>query len=390
MRICMVTSHIPPYQSANAILPQLLASRLKEDGHEVSFIIPEKVLNGAMNKELDYPAFVIRVPHRRKRITAIIKIDSFFAFLSIYKQVKSALIGVDIIHIHSNGLLHQAAAVAARRSKIPVILTHYGTEIWHYKKRKLPLPDLFKYMNSISAFVTYYSKMLMDYSFKIGIIPKNPVTIYPPAGKEFGILNDLERQDLRKELGIETENMLVNVKRLHPLGGHEFLIRAMPEVLQKHPNTKLYICGTGELYDDLEKLKNSLGLNGKVELLGMVNNEMIWKYYAAADLYVLSSVLEALPTVVIEALACGTPVVMTETPGGKELIELFPEDIRLIELRNPEKIAEAVIGFLSNKRRVTHATSDVVEKLFRTDYIYKQYLDLYKRAVEGLRNEKNR
>jgi glycosyltransferase involved in cell wall biosynthesis len=389
MRICMVTSHIPPYQSANAILPQLLASKLKEDGHQVSFIIPEKALKGVPNRKIDYAASIIHVPQRKKGIASVIKIDSLLAFISIYKQVKSALKGVDIVHIHSNGLLHQTTAIAARKSNIPIIITHYGTEIWHYKKKKLLFFDLFKYMNDIAVFVTYYSKMLMEYSFKVGIVPKNPITIYPPAGDEFKIMNDLERKALRKELGIETSNMLVNVKRLHPLGGHEFLIRAMPDILQKNPDTKLYICGKGELYDDLEKLINSLNLQGKVELLGMVSNEIIWKYYAAADLYVLSSVLEALPTVVIEALACGTPVVMTNTPGGKELLDLFPEDIRLVELHNPEQISQAVTEFLSYKRRIKRTTSDVIYRLFRTEHIYKQYLNLYKRAVEGMLNEDN-
>lgn len=382
MKICMLTSHIPPYQSANAILPQLLASKLKEYGHEVSFIIPQKALSDENAARLEYPTTIINIPDRKKGLTSLLKLDSLSRFFSIYKQIKPAFEGIDILHIHSNGILHQTAAITAKRLHIPVILTHYGTEIWHYKKKWFLLPDLFKHMNKISSFVTYYSKMLMDYSFEAGIIPKNPVTIYPPAGDEFKILNPSERNVLRNELGVENGKLLVNVKRLHPLGGHEYLIKAMPEVLKKHPDTKLFICGGGGLQDELERLKDSLGLNGKVILKGMVNNESIWKYYAAADLYVLSSVLEALPTVVVEALACGTPVVMTETPGGKELVELFPDDINLVELRNPDKLAEAIIKFLSAKRRVNNSTSDTVAKLFRTENIYKQYMDFYKKAAE--------
>lgn len=382
MKICMLTSHIPPYQSANAILPQLLAAKIKADGHEVSFIIPQKALSDTNASRLEYPTTIIKIPERKKGLLSLLKLYSLLRFSSIHKQIKPAMGDIDILHIHSNGILHQTAAITAKRLGIPVILTHYGTEIWHYKKKFVFLPDLFKHMNNISVFVTYYSKMLMDYSFKVGIVPKKPVTIYPPAGDEFRIFDPAERRALRNELGVQSENLLVNVKRLHPLGGHEFLIKAMPEVLKIHPDTKLFICGGGGLQDELEKLKNSLGLKGIVFLQGMVNNESIWKYYAAADLYVLSSVLEALPTVVVEALACGTPVVMTETPGGKELVELFPEDISLVELRNPEKLAEAIIKFLSAKRRINNPTSDTIAKLFRTENIYKQYLDLYKKAAE--------
>jgi glycosyltransferase involved in cell wall biosynthesis len=125
-------------------------------------------------------------------------------------------------------------------------------------------------------------------------------------------------------------------------------------------------------------------LKDKVILLGMVDNDVIWKYYAVADLYVLTSVLEALPTVVVEALACGTPAIMTETPGGKELNDLFPGDITLVELREPDKTAEAIVKFLSDKRRIERLTKDVIEKLFRTQHIYKQYLNLYLKSLSDL------
>jgi glycosyltransferase involved in cell wall biosynthesis len=384
MKICMVTSHRPPYQSANAILPQILAEKLKKDGHDVSFIIPEKAIKKKSDCPGDFNYNIIYYQKKLSGILDILKLRSLVSFISIYKQVKPLLKDIQIVHIHSNGILHQVVTFAASRLKKPVILTHYGTEIWHYRKKTISFFDLFKYMNKQSEYVTYYSKYLMDHSFKVGIIPKNPVVIYPPAGDEFKMYNEIERKSLREELGIKAENVLVNVKRLHPLGGHEFLIKAMPSVLKRYPDTVLYICGSGDLIDQLEKLKNDLGLKDKVILLGMVDNDVIWKYYAVADLYVLTSVLEALPTVVVEALACGTPAIMTETPGGKELNDLFPGDITLVELREPDKTAEAIVKFLSDKRRIERLTKDVIEKLFRTQHIYKQYLNLYLKSLSDL------
>ena len=384
MKICMVTSHIPPYQSANAILPQILAEKLKADGHDVSFIIPDKAINEKSNCSKDYIYNVVQYQKKISGILDKLKLRSLITFISIYKQVRPMLKDIQLVHIHSNGILHQVVAFTAKRMKIPVILTHYGTEIWHYKKKKIPFLDLFKYMNMKSEYVTYYSKYLMDHSFEVDIKPKNPIVIYPPAGDEFRIYSENERLSLKRELGIKVDNVLVNVKRLHPLGGHEFLIKAMPSVLKKYPNTVLYICGSGDLMGQLEELKNDLGLKDKVILLGMVDNDVIWKYYAVADLYVLTSVLEALPTVVVEALACGTPAVMTETPGGKELHGLFPEDISLVSLNEPAKTAEAIIKFLSDKRRIKSQTKDVIERLFRTRHIYKQYMNIYMKSLSDL------
>lgn len=383
MKICMVTSHIPPYQSANAILPQILASELKHDGNEVSFIIPDKAINDRPESMTDYKYDIIRLRKKKRNIPGFVKLDSIISFLDIYKQVKPALKGIDVVHIHSNGILHQVTAHIAKRKRIPIILTHYGTEIWHYKPKRPRLLDLFYRMNMQSSYVTYYSQFLMDHSIKAGIVPKNPIVIYPPAGDEFRVLNENDRKNLRKELGIKASNILVNVKRLHPLGGHEYLIKAMPEVLKKFPDTILFICGSGELMNELEELKNSLGLQDNVRLLGMVDNDVIWKYYAVSDLYVLTSVLEALPTVVVEALACGTPAVMTETPGGKELHKLFPDDISLVEMRNPSQTAAAINSFLSQKRRTIESTLKVVERLFRTDFIYKKYQQIYTESLKS-------
>ncbi len=75
------------------------------------------------------------------------------------------------------------------------------------------------------------------------------------------------------------------------------------------------------------------------------------RYCAAADLFVLPSLLEALPTVAVEALACGTPVVSADNPGGLELNDVFGRDVSLVAREQPLPLARAIVGFLLDKRR---------------------------------------
>ncbi|MDP7693706.1 MAG: glycosyltransferase, partial [Vicinamibacterales bacterium] len=85
-----------------------------------------------------------------------------------------------------------------------------------------------------------------------------------------------------------------------------------------------------------------LGRESHVRFLGSVPNDELWRYYAGADLFVLPSRLESWGTVMLESLACGTPVVATETAGGCEVRQHFSDDVRLVECERPESLAEAV------------------------------------------------
>ncbi len=95
-----------------------------------------------------------------------------------------------------------------------------------------------------------------------------------------------------------------------------------------------------------------------MEFKGLVDNATIARYCGAADLFVLPSLLEALPTVAVEALAAGTPVVSSDNPGGLELNELFGPDVEIVPREQPLPLAAAITGFLDNKRRAQqpHAT----------------------------------
>jgi glycosyltransferase involved in cell wall biosynthesis len=207
--------------------------------------------------------------------------------------------------------------------------------------------------------------------------------VYPAVGPAFAWHDERAQAEARASLGLTNRHLLVNVKRLHPLAGQRFLIEAMNEIVRTHPDTRLVFCGTGELLDRLKNAARSAGAERHVTFAGLVDNAQVARYCAAADLFVLPSILEALPTVAVEALACGTPVLSTDNPGGLELNDLFGADVAIVPREQSLALARAIDAFLWNKRRTTAATRDTLEREFRPQAVAAKYRGLYQRVQGG-------
>lgn len=121
-------------------------------------------------------------------------------------------------------------------------------------------------------------------------------------------------------------------------------------------------------------------LERTIQFAGLVDNDVVATYDAASDLFVLPSLLEACPTVALEALACGTPVVSSDNPGGVELHGLFGDDVAVVPRENPEALAAAVIDAIGARRRVSRDTTRRIEQDFRIDSVAARYLETYRQA----------
>jgi glycosyltransferase involved in cell wall biosynthesis len=261
------------------------------------------------------------------------------------------------------------------------VLTLYGTEIWHYAPRRFGL-DLFTRAYRAAARVTFYSRGLIDRAIELGLDRAGLSVVYPPVASYFERRTDAAREAARSELGLRESNILLNVKRLHPLAGQRRLVEAMPDVLRAHPDTRLVICGTGPLRDELLARAQDIGVAANLTLTGLIDNRTVARYQEAADLFVLPSELEALPTVAVEALATGTPVISTDNPGGVELGRLFGDDVRVVPRAMPGELARAIIEFLSNVRRTLPESDAVLAREFSPTVASARFAAIYREARE--------
>lgn len=286
----------------------------------------------------------------------------------------------DLVHVHSNGLLPELAVLLAARRRKPVVLTLYGTEIWHYTVKRFG-PDLFARAYYAASLVTFYSERLMTRARELGLSRKGMRVIYPPVGTDFAWHDEAAQAEAREALGIGNRHLLLNVKRLHPLAGQRYLIDAMNEIIRVHPDTRLVICGSGPLLDELKYASRAAGVERHITFAGLVDNATVARYCAAADAFVLPSLLEALPTVAVEALACGTPVISSDNPGGVELNDVFGPDVTVVPREQPMALASAVVGFLRQKRRTLDGTREALDRLFRPAAVAAQYTDAYEQVT---------
>jgi glycosyltransferase involved in cell wall biosynthesis len=193
------------------------------------------------------------------------------------------------------------------------------------------------------------------------------------------------RAALRRDLRAGTGPILLTVKHLRPVCGHDTLLRAIPEVLRHHPDAILWIAGDGDLRPALEATARDLGIASHVRFLGRIDNSALWKYYAAADLFVLPSEVESWGTVMLESIACGTRVVTTDTVGGLEVLQNFPDAVSVVPRGDPARLAEAVSQALAPARRASAAALQRVSRDFTAASCAAQYLHLYQRALSSRR-----
>lgn len=380
MRICHLTPHLPPDQAANALLPVHLGQWARQAGDEPSYVSYPSTKGVA----LALPGPVSWVGPRRRPGTfgRLTKVPAIADSLQLAPVLNRAIKHADIIHIHSNGPLTEIGGLIAGLRRKPFVLTLYGTEIWHYEKQRFG-PDLFTRAYKSAAQVTFYSHGLSERARELELRRRGTTVIYPPVGESFAFRDFDGQAEARQSLGIRNRHLLLNVKRLHPLAGQRTLLEALNEVIRTHPDTRLIICGTGPLLDSLRSTAQAMGVDGHVTFTGLVDNRVVSRYYEAADAFVLPSLLEACPTVAIEALACGTPVISSDNPGGVELGDLFGLDVQVVPKENPLALARAVVDLLDSKRRTRPATREIIEREFSPTVVASKYYDVYRRALKG-------
>jgi glycosyltransferase involved in cell wall biosynthesis len=377
MRIVHVTPHLPPDQAANALLPFQLGEWARERGDAVEYVAhPPRA-----GKPAGAPGPVTWIPRTERNVfQRWLRTGSLVNAWRIVRTAARAIDEADVVHIHSNGLLPELCAWMAARRKKPIVLTLYGTEIWQYRPKRVI--DLFTRAYRTASVVTFYSDRLLLRAREIGLGRPDCRVIYPPVAPAFTYHDELAQLDLRRALGLAQRHILINVKRLHPLAGQRFLIEAMGDVVREFPDSRLIICGAGPLLQELTAVARSAGVERHVTFTGLVDNAAVARYCAAADLFVLPSILEALPTVAVEALACGTPVISSDNPGGLELNDVFGADVELVPREQDEPLARAIKARLRYGRRTLMSTRETIEQRFRKDAVAGHYWRAYADAIE--------
>jgi glycosyltransferase involved in cell wall biosynthesis len=199
---------------------------------------------------------------------------------------------------------------------------------------------------------------------------KNVKVIYNPVVTP-SLYTKSQAQPQHPFFQAKSSPVLLAIGRLTTQKDFGTLLRAFA-LIRKQQEAKLLILGEGEDREMLESLAKELGISQDLSMPGFVDNP--YPYIKEADVLVSSSAWEGLPTVLIEALALGTPVVATDCPGGSGEILMGGRYGGLVEMKNPTMLAQSVIHTLTHLPDPT--TLKERGQMFSMEASAKKYLEL--------------
>lgn len=258
------------------------------------------------------------VPEFRRNLHPWRDWSSYRTLIRLLKEIRP-----EIVHTHSSkaGILGRRAA---NKLGIPVVHTIHGAA-FHYGQ-KWYAKSLYRWLErqagpGTAKFISVADAMTDQY-VAAGVAPREKfVTISSGFDVEPFLNPPRSRETVRRELGIADDEVVIGkVGRLFPLKGHEFVIAAAGEVLQRNPRVRFLFVGDGILRGEFESQLNAAGLRDRFVFTGLVPPTQIPELLHAMDIVVHTSLWEGLARVLPQGLIAGKPVVSYDVDGAREVV----------------------------------------------------------------------
>lgn len=228
----------------------------------------------------------------------------------------------DIMHIQaSGGLVSFAAALtgclmARIGRKRTVVTFHYSNTEAFINKHRILFGIV---LGLVDRMIVVSEKQRSEISRRLRTKQGRVVVI--PNGYDESLFHPLDRKDCRRRLGIpEDKKVIFNVSNLVDHKGHRYLVEAIAKVVSSEENMLCIIAGRGPARNDLDRIIRQAKLADTILMIGWIPDEEVPVWINASDFFVHPSLAEAMPVVMFESLACGTPFLGTRVGGIPEIV----------------------------------------------------------------------
>ena len=399
MKVAFISREYPPDTAWGGIATfySSLSRALAQRGHEVHVICQ------AVAQPRDYEdsgVFVHRVGTNPKRYSALARINySFHAWLKLRELIRKQSIEiVEATHWGAEAFLYSL------RKSTPLVVRFdvsasdiLRTKTYSGIKELLSL----KILSHLEDFSTRRTDRVIAISRdlynraieKLHINPNKLDLVH------HGIDTSKYRfvgSDMRDRLGIPRESPLVLfVGRLEARKGVHVLCQAIPEVINSRPETRFVLVGRdtntaptgGSFKASLSEQARSHGFSSNLMFLNFLPTDELIQLYSACDIFVLPSLQEGFSMVILEALACGKPVVTTFA-GGTTGMGLTPPGGIIVSPNNVTELAQAIINLLSldeeDKRLIAKKNRELMETKFSIPAWADKVIQVYNKTLKGV------
>jgi glycosyltransferase involved in cell wall biosynthesis len=362
MKIAIIVSRFPPkWLAGTEIATYNLARHLVKRGHEIHVVTSRDEEQPNFDKENGF--YIHRLAWSKVRIIGMCLFWMKFC-------LKIRTIKPDIVQVQDLSMAIPALALK-KILKIPYVAWGQGDDVYCPNRfGRITIRTILQNADAILAFTENMQIKLKDiYNTEIYIV-------------QFGIdLEEYYGEPIFPDRKTNTKNILF-VGSLYPVKGVQYLITAMKKILEDAPDAKLIIVGDGEEREWLAALSIQLGIQKYVQFVGKVPHEKVKTFMQQADVFVLPSLSEGFPNVILEAMACGLPIVASRVGGIPDIIKNGVHGY-LVEAKKPDEIAEKILIILQNdqvRNKISRTNLELIKTyawdtiIFRLENIYLKIL----------------
>ena len=385
LRVCIVSFPMPSALVVNVFLYNLV--EILESICEKIYVVTSNIPRDRTFSEKIRIQDVKTTMHFRDTIRPMwwSSLLQFLKIITIQMKMCWILIkiskDIDIVIFYVGGANLLPPVLMAKALRKKVITSAIGLGSLGYKK--VHNNRLFSKGRAFSIILSVMEKTIFSLSDRV-IVESPSVINFLDLGKYKQKLVttgaryvDTELFQIKKELR-ERKNLVGYIGRLEEEKGVMNFFEAIPLILEKQDNLEFFLGGYGPLYDRIKERLRSNNLSRKVELMGWIPHDKVANYLNELKLLVLPSYSEGLPTIVLEAMACGTPVLATPVGGIPDVIK-DGETGFIMENNSPKCFAENIVRVLECPD-LDNVTKNA-RKLIKEKYTYEAAVERYKKSL---------
>ena len=395
----LIVNHFPLEGSGSGIYTKNIALKLTQLGHEVMVILPDNIedkqqyktntilfrssenLGMKVDAEFNFPCFTT---HPKSSNTFYQLTDEqmkqYIDLMQVAIDEAVANFKPDVIHCQHLWI----APYCASKTGIPYVATAHGTDLKGLALDDRYLPYALEGAKHAKKVITISKQVDFEVGEKYHIPHEQRTLILNGFDEDIFKLKEVSRKEVLASFGLpEAKHVVSFVGKLADFKGVDLLLKAAKIYEAELDDVMTLIVGHGELYEELNNLRRSLGLK-HVYMLGHQHQDKVADIYNIADVSTVPSRKEPFGLVAIEALACGTPVVVT---NGGGLVDFVDDSIgSVIDEESYEQLANAIIFEINNPEKQTKRKNahEFAINNFSWNRVIDEVIDVYQDAINAL------